>query len=58
MFEMFTKTRCPNWYPGARVIRDRWGMPLNATMGAREFRPVAETPNDVVNSMRWSLGLM
>ncbi len=56
MFNFFTKDRQPNWYPGQQVVRDRWGTPLNAAMGAREFRP-AQNAAGVLNTMRWSLGL-
>lgn len=47
-----------NWYPNAVPIRDRWGVDTNAYFEAREFRPQSEKPNTVLNSMRWSLGLM
>lgn len=58
MFKLFSNESRLNWYPGARVMRDRWGTPINTAMGAREFRPVADQPESVVNHMRWSLGLM
>jgi len=58
MFNMKSKDRSPSWYPGAQVIRDRWGTEINGSYKAREFRPQAESPNSVLNHMRWSLGLM
>ncbi len=58
MFNFFAKDRRPNWYPNARVLRDRWGSPTTAAIPAAEFRPTADSPDSVVNHMRWSLGLM
>jgi len=58
MFNFFAKDRRPNWYPGATEIRDRWGATVSPQMGAREFRPSADAPNSVLNTMRWGLGLM
>jgi len=58
MFNMKRKDRNPSWYPDAQVIRDRWGTQINGAIQAREFRPVAEAPNAVLNHMRWGLGLM
>jgi hypothetical protein len=58
MFNLFAKDRRPNWYPGATIMRDRWGTALNTKMAAREFRPVADAPDSTINHMRWSLGLM
>ncbi|MDD9876034.1 MAG: hypothetical protein OXR84_01190 [Magnetovibrio sp.] len=58
MFKTNKNDRTPSWYPGAQVIRDRWGTQLNTDIGGREFSPRAEAPDSIVNTMRWSLGLM
>jgi len=58
MFNMKNHDRSPSWYPGAQVIRDRWGTAIGPRFGGREFRPQAEAPSSVVNHLRWSLGLM
>jgi len=58
MFNTKKNDRSPSWYPGAQVIRDRWGTEISPSFAAREFRPAAEAPESVVNTMRWSLGLM
>ena|GEM_PF-4156532 len=58
MFKFLRGTWIPNWYPNALPIRDRWGVTTNTYFKAREFHPQSENPNTVLNSMRWSLGLM
>lgn len=56
MFKLFAKARRTEWYPGQRTVHDRWGTPVGATLGVREFRPAADANDSVVNAMRWSVG--
>jgi hypothetical protein len=56
MFKLFAKARRTEWYPGQRIVHDRWGTPVGTTLGVREFRPAAEANDSVVNAMRWSVG--
>ncbi len=58
MFKTKNHDRGPSWYPGAQVIRDRWGTSISPSFGGKEFRPQGGSPDSVVNHMRWSLGLM
>lgn len=58
MLNLFSKDREPTWYPGVRIVRDRWGTPINPNMAAREFRAADDARSSSINSMRWSLGLM
>ena len=58
MFNLKNHDHSPSWYPGAQVIRDRFGAQIGPRIGGKEFGPRADDPNGVLNRMRWGLGLM
>ena len=58
MLKFFKRAANRNWHPGQAVIRDRWGEAQNRALTTPEFAPKQSNPGDVLNHMRWGLGLM
>lgn len=58
MLKVFARKINRNWYPGQVVIRDRWGDAQNPVLTSPEYAPKQDDPRNVINHMRWGLGLM
>jgi len=58
MFNVFKRKVIRSWYPDQTVIRDRWGDAQNRALATPEFSPKLDDPRNVLNHMRWGLGLM